>query len=51
MTLEEHFVKKKLKKLKERFPSVDVKQIEKELYPLEGEEIVPKIGKKKKKIL
>ncbi len=51
MTLEESFVKKKLKKLKKDFPSMDVEQIEKELYPLQGEEITPQVGKKKKKIL
>lgn len=49
MTLEQDFVKKKLKKLKKRFPETDIEQIEKELYPLQGEEITPQIGKKKKK--
>ena len=51
MILEESFVKKKLKKLKDRFPDIDVKQIEKELYPLEGGEVVLKVGKKKRKNL
>lgn len=49
MTLEEDFVKKKLRKMKQRFPEMDVGQIEKELYPLQGEEITPQVGKKKKK--
>ena len=48
MTLSEELVKKRLKKMKEKFPNLDVDQIQKELYPLEGEEIMPKIGKKKK---
>lgn len=47
MSLEEEFVKKKLKKMKEKFPHMDTEQIEKELYPLEGEEIKPKVVKKK----
>lgn len=51
MTIEEQFVKKKLRKMKEKFPGMDVDQIEKELYPLQGEDITPKVGKKKKKIL
>lgn len=51
MTLEQEFVKKKLKKMKKRFLGMDVEQIEKELYPLQGDEIAPKVGKKKKKFL
>lgn len=47
MSIEEKLVKKKLKK---RFPDEEtVEQIEKELYPLQGDEILPKVGKKKKK--
>lgn len=48
MTLEEDLVKKKLKRMKEKFPEMDVDQIEKELYPLQGEEVTPKVGKKKR---
>jgi len=51
MTLEEDFVRKKLRKMKKDFPGMDVGLIEKELYPLQGEEITPRVGKKKKRIL
>lgn len=44
----EEIIKKKLKKLKEVFPSIDEKRIERELIPLPGEEI-PITTKKKKK--
>lgn len=49
MTLDQDFVRKKLKKMKQRFPGMDVEQIERELYPMQGEEISPKVGKKKKR--
>lgn len=48
MTLEKEYVKKKLKKMKENFPNMDVEQIEKELYPMQGDQILPKTVKKKK---
>lgn len=42
-------IKKRIKKLKEAFPDLDEKQLERELIPLSGEEIKPKILKKKVK--
>lgn len=46
MSLEKTYVKKKLKKMKDKFPGMDVSQIEKELYPLGGDDVKPKVGKK-----
>lgn len=46
---EEEYIKKKLKKLKEKFPGASTEQIERELFPHIGEEVVPKVLKKKKK--
>ena len=37
MSLDEKLVKKKLKEMKEKFPDMNVDEIERELYPL-GEE-------------
>jgi len=48
MSLDEELVKKKLREMKDRFPDLDTEQIERELFPLKGEEVGPKIGKKKK---
>lgn len=39
MALEEEYVKKKLKKLKKDFPGMDIEKVERELFPLKGEEI------------
>ena len=47
MTIEA-VVKKRIKRLKEAFPDMDEKQLEKELIPL-GDEILPKLVKKKVK--
>ena len=44
----EAVVKRRIKKLKEVFPEMDEKQLERELIPLSGEEIQPKIIKKRK---
>ena len=43
----EKFVRKKLKELKERFPDIDEKALERELIPLEGREIGIKTKRKK----
>lgn len=48
MSLDEELVKKKLREMKDRFPGMDIEQIERELFPLKGDEVEPKIGKKKK---
>lgn len=48
MTIET-VVKRRIKKLKRVFPEMDEKQLERELIPLSGEEIQPKILKKKVK--
>ncbi len=47
MTLDEDFVKKKLKRLKHIIPGMDTENIEKELFPVSGEEVKPRVGKKK----
>lgn len=47
MSLDEDFVRKKLKKLRDRFPGMDIDQVERELFPLKGDMHV-KVGKKKK---
>jgi hypothetical protein len=44
----EPFIKKRIKKLKRAFPDLD-DQLERELIPLPGEEIHPKLIKKKVK--
>ena len=44
----ETMIKKRIKKLKEVFPDMDEKQLERELLPLPGEEVKPKTLKKKK---
>ncbi len=52
MSIEEEIIKKRLKKLKQAHPEIDTERIEKELIPLQtGEEMQPKVGKKKKKII
>jgi hypothetical protein len=43
----EKFIKKKIKELKEKFPEIDEKALERELIPLEGREIGIKTKKKK----
>ncbi|MEM5815001.1 MAG: hypothetical protein QXD89_00740 [Candidatus Aenigmatarchaeota archaeon] len=43
--MREKIIRKKLKELKEKFPQVDIENLEKELIPLNGKEI--KIRKKK----
>lgn len=48
MTIET-IVKRRIKRLKKIFPEMDEKQLERELLPLSGEEIQPKILKKKVK--
>jgi len=46
----EEIIKKSLKKLKKKFPGMDVERLEKELIPLKpSEEIQPRVAKKKKK--
>lgn len=46
----EEIIKKSLKKLKKKFPAMNIEKLEKELIPLKpGEEIQPRVGKKKKK--
>ena len=47
MTIET-VVEKRIKKLKRIFPEMDEKQMERELIPLSGEEIEPKVVKKRK---
>jgi hypothetical protein len=42
----EEFIKKKIRELKEKIPSIDEKQLEKELIPLEGKEVGIKVKKK-----
>ena len=44
----EKLIKGRIKRLKEVFPDLDEKQIERELIPLQGEEIQPTTVKKKK---
>lgn len=48
--VKEEIIKKALKKLKERYPGMTIERLEKELIPLSGEKIEPRVGKKKKKI-
>lgn len=48
MTIET-VVKRRIKKLKKVFPGLDEKQLERELIPLSGEEVQPKILKRKVK--
>ena len=43
----EKYIKKKIKELKERFPDLNEKQLERDLIPLEGKEIGIKTKKKK----
>jgi hypothetical protein len=45
----ETFIKKKIKKLKETFPDLNDKQLERELLPLPEEGVKPKVLKKKVK--
>jgi hypothetical protein len=47
MSLDEVLVRKKLKELKAKFPGMDIDQVERELFPLQGDVHV-KVGKKKK---
>ena len=47
MTIET-VVEQRIKKLKRLFPEMDEKELERELIPLSGEEVEPKIIKKKK---
>ncbi len=47
MTIET-VVKRRIKKLKRVFPEMDETQLERELIPLSGEEVQPKVVKKKK---
>lgn len=49
MTTEE-IIKKTLKKLKKKYPGMEVERLERELIPLPGKEIQPVTAKKKKKI-
>ena len=42
-------IKKRIRKLKGIYPGMDEKQLERELLPLSGEEVRPKILKKKVK--
>jgi hypothetical protein len=49
MTLNEKLVKKKLREMKDRFPDMDIENIERELFPLKGDSVEPKTGKKNKK--
>jgi len=48
--VEEEIIKKSLKKLKQRYPSLPIERLEKELIPLSGEEIQPRVVKKKKRL-
>jgi hypothetical protein len=43
----ERFIKKKIEELKEKLTGIDEKSLEKDLIPLEGNEIGIKIKKKK----
>ncbi|MGC8993320.1 MAG: hypothetical protein ACP5JK_00895 [Candidatus Aenigmatarchaeota archaeon] len=43
----EKYIKKKIKELKERFPDLNEKQLERDLIPLEGKEIGIKTKKKR----
>jgi hypothetical protein len=43
----EKFIKKKIRELKEKIPSIDENQLERELVPLEGKEVGIKTKKKK----
>jgi len=45
----ETVVEERIKKLKRLFPEMDEKELERELIPLSGEEVEPKIIKKKVK--
>ena len=45
----EQVIKRRIRKLKKTFPDLEEKQLERELIPLPGEEIKPKILKKKVK--
>jgi hypothetical protein len=45
---DEDIIKKRLKKLKQRFPEMDEEQIQRELFPLGKDEVKPKVVKKKK---
>ena len=42
-------IKKRLKKLKEALPDLDDKELERELLPLPGDEVKPKILRKRVK--
>jgi hypothetical protein len=48
MTIET-VVRRRVKRLKEGFPGMDERQLERELIPLSGEEIQPRLIKKKMK--
>jgi hypothetical protein len=43
----EKFIKKKIEELKEKFPDIEEKTLERELIPLEGKEVGIKTKKKK----
>jgi hypothetical protein len=45
----EQVIKRRIKKLKKTFPDLEEKRLERELIPLSGEEIQPKVLKKKVK--
>lgn len=47
MTLDEEFVKRKLKRLKHTLPGMDTSNIEKDLFPVSGDDVKPRVGKKK----
>ena len=47
--VKEKIIKKAFKKMKEKYPGLAVERLEKELIPLSGEEVQPRVGKKKKK--
>lgn len=49
MTIET-VIKRRIKKLKRVLPEMDERQLERELIPLSGEEVQPKIIKKKRQI-
>jgi hypothetical protein len=43
----EKFIKKKIRELKEKLPGIDEKSLERDLIPIEGNEVGIKVRKKK----
>jgi len=43
----EKFIKKKIRELKEKLPDIDEKSLERDLIPIEGNEVGIKVRKKK----